>query len=182
MRVKVTVPIDLKKNPKLTLNAVLYFIADSLRCEKIDTVVDNEETIRFSGGVFRSFWDWAPLSTIYGGEIRLQTDKEKTVVVSRLSFVDTVLMATALVGLLAYVNYHIFLLGKDDLIFYVVAWFGVIAGNMLLSLKNWRYFIRQCVREATDRVYLSKEDLMANQLQPDPLPVHNHHLTPTGTL
>ena len=161
MRIKVTVPVDLTTYPKLTFNGLFYFIADSLRVEQVKTTVYDEHQINFSTGLLRLFWDWAPLSTIYGGEIRFQADTERILVIGRLSFLDTVLMASVLVGLLAYYNYRIFLLGRDDLIFYLVAWFGMIAGIVIDSLARWRRFIRHCIREAADRVYLTKEDLLA---------------------
>lgn len=161
MRVKVTVPVDLTTYPKLTFNGLFYFIADSLRVEQVRTTVYDESQINFSTGLFRLFWDWAPLSTICYGEIRFQTDAQRILVIGRLSFIDTVLMASALVGLLAYCNYRIFLLGQDDLIFYLLAWFGMIAGIVIVSLARWRRFIRHCAREAADRVYLTKEDLLA---------------------
>lgn len=161
MRVKVTVPVDLTTYPKLTFKGLFYFIADSLRVEQIRTTVYDESQINFSTGLFRLFWDWAPLSTICSGEIRFQTDAQRILVIGRLSFIDTVLMASLLVGLLAYCNYRIFLLGQDDLIFYLLAWFGMIAGIVIVSIRRWRRFIRHCIREAADRVYLTKEDLLA---------------------
>jgi len=161
MRIKVTVPVDLTTYPKLTFNGLFYFIADSLRVEQVRTTVYDEHQINFSTGLFRLFWDWAPLSTIYGGEIRFQADTERILVIGRLSFLDTVLMASALVGLLAYYNYRIFLLGRDDLVFYLVAWLGMIGGIMIDSIARWRRFIRHCIREAADRVYLTKADLLA---------------------
>jgi len=163
VRFKVTVPVELNRYPKLTFNGLFYFIADSLRVEQIRTTVYDEQQINFSTGFLRLFWDWAPLSTIYGGEIRFQTEAERILVIGRLSFLDTVLMASLLVGLLAYCNYRIFLLGQDDLVFYLVAWFGIIAGIVIDSIARWRRFIRHCIREAADRVYLTKEDLLAGK-------------------
>lgn len=162
MRIKVTVPVDLTTYPRLTFNGLFYFIADSLRVEQIQTIVYDEDKIEFSTGFFRSFWDWAPLSTIFGGEINFKVETERILVISRLSFTDTVVIATLLAGLIAYANYRIFLLGKDDQIFYVVAWLGMLSGNMIYSINKWRHFIRQCVKEAADRVYVSKEDILAN--------------------
>ncbi len=37
----------------------------------------------------------------------------------------------------------------------------MIAGIVIDSLARWRRFIRHCIREAADRVYLTKEDLLA---------------------
>lgn len=163
MRLKVTVPVDLTTYPKLTFNGLFYYIADSLRVEQVKTTVYDERQINFSTGLFRLFWDWAPLSTIFGGEIRFQTDTQRILIISRLSFIDTVVIAFVLVGLMAYANYRIFLLGKGDLIFYLVAWLGMIAGIMIDSIARWRRFIRHCIREAADRVYLTKEDLLAGK-------------------
>ncbi len=98
MRIKVTVPVDLTTYPKLTFNGLFYFIADSLRVEQIKTTVYDEHQINFSTGLFRLFWDWAPLSTICYGEIRFQTDAQRILVIGRLSFIDTVLLASLLVG------------------------------------------------------------------------------------
>ena len=163
MRFKVTVPIDLNRYPKLTFNGLFYFIADSLRVEQIRTTVYDEQQINFSTGLLRLVWDWAPLSTISSGEIRFQTEAERILVISRLSFIDTAIIASALVGLLAYLNYRIFLLGKGDQIFYVVTWLGILGGNALLSISRWRQFIRQCVKDASDRVYLTREDILGNR-------------------
>ncbi len=163
MRLKVTVPVDLTRHPKLTFNGLFYFIADSLRVEQIQTTVYDEHQINFSTGLFRLFWDWAPLSTIFGGKIRFQTDAQRILVISHLSFIDTVIIASVLVGMLAYANYRIFLLGKGDQIFYVVAWLGILGGNLFFSISRWRQFIRQCVKDAADRVYLSKEDILAQR-------------------
>jgi hypothetical protein len=163
MRVKVIVPVDLNKYPKLKLKELRYYIADSLRFEHAKTVGDNEEKINFSVGIFRSFWDWTPLSTIYGGEINFQMETKRILIVSRLSFTDTVVIASALIGLMAHFNYRTLLVGEDDVIFYIVAWFWIIGVNMIISVYRWRRFIRQCVREAADRVYVSREDLMANK-------------------
>ena len=163
MRLKVTVPVDLTTYPKLTFNGLFYYIADSLRVEQVKTTVYDERQINFSTGLFRLFWDWAPLSTIFGGEIRFQTDTQRILVISRLSFIDTVFMASVLVGLMAYFNYRIFLLGQDDLIFYLVAWLGMIAGIMIDAIARWRRFIRHCIREAADRVYLTRKDLLAGR-------------------
>lgn len=162
MRIKVIVPVGLNEYTKLTVEKLRYFIADSLRFEQARTVEDNGEKITFSVGVFRSFWHWTPLSTIYGGEIHFQRDTKRILVVSRLSFTDTLVMASALIGLLAFYNYRTALVGEDDVIFYLFAWFWIIGGNMIISVYRWRRFIRQCVREAADRVYVSKEDLMTN--------------------
>lgn len=162
MRLKVTVPVDFTTYPKLTFNGLFYFIADSLRVEQIRTTVYDENQINFSTGLFRLLWDWAPLSTIFGGEIRFQTDTQRILIISRLSFIDTAVIASVLVGLMAYVNYRVFLLGKGDQIFYVVAWLGILGGNMLFSISRWRQFIRQCVKDAADRVYLSKEDILGS--------------------
>ena len=163
MRFKVTVPIDLNRYPKLTFNGLFYFIADSLRVEQIKTTIYDGEQINFSTGLVRLLWDWAPLSTISGGEIRFQTEAERILVISRLSFIDTALIASVLVGLLAYLNYRFFLLGKGDQVFYIVAWLGILGGNALFSISRWRQFIRQCVHDASDRVYLTREDILANR-------------------
>ena len=112
MRFKVTVPVDLNSYPKLTFNGLFYFIADSLRVEQIKTTVYDEQQINFSTGLLRLLWDWAPLSTISSGEIRFQTDDERILVISRLSFIDTAIIASVLVGLLAYLNYRFFCLVK----------------------------------------------------------------------
>ena len=168
MRLKVTVPVDLTTYPKLTFNGLFYFIADSLRVEQIQTTVYDEHQINFSTGLFRLFWDWAPLSTIFGGKIRFQTDAQRILVISHLSFIDTVIIASVLVGMLAYANYRIFLLGKGDQIFYVVAWLGILGGNLFFSISRWRQFIRQCVKDAADRVYLSKEDILAQRREQCP--------------
>jgi hypothetical protein len=163
MRVKVVVPVDLTEYPKLKLKELRYYIADSLRFERARTVEDNEEKINFSVGVFRSFWHWTLFSTIYGGEINFQKDTERILIVSRLSFTDTVVIASVLIGLMAHFNYCTSLAGEADFIFYIVTWFWIICGNMIISVYRWRRFIRQCVIEAADRVYLSREDLMANK-------------------
>ncbi len=160
MRIKVTVPVDLTTYPKLTFNGLFYFIADSCgssrskpRCRRTSDQLFNRP--------FPPVLGLGALSTICYGEIRFQTDAQRILVIGRLSFIDTVLLASLLVGLLAYCNYRIFLLGRDDLIFYLVAWFGMIAGIVIDSLARWRRFIRHCIREAADRVYLTKEDLLA---------------------
>jgi hypothetical protein len=162
MRIKVTVPVDLSTYPRLTYKSLFYFIADSLREEQVKTIVYDEEKIQFSAGLFRTLWDWAPLSTIHGGEINFKVEPERIVVISHLSFMDTAVIASLLVGLMAYANYRIFLLGKDDQIFYVVAWLGIVGGNMLLSMNKWRHFIQHCVQDAADRVAVSKEEILAN--------------------
>lgn len=163
MRVKVTIPVDLNQYPRLTLDRLLYFIADSLQFEQAKNVKNNGEKINFSAGIFQSFWDWAPLATIYNGEIRFQVDAERMLVISRLSFVDTVLIASILVGLMAYGNHRIVLFGTATLTFYIVAWLGIITGNIFFAARSWRRFIQQCVRDAADRVYLTKEDLLAGK-------------------
>jgi hypothetical protein len=162
MRIKVIVPVDINEYSRLTLEGLRYFIADSLRFEQARTVADNGEKINFSVGIFRSFWNWTPLSTIYGGEITFQMDTKRILIVSRLSFTDTVVLASSLIGLMAFFNYRTSLVGEDDVVFYLFAWFWMIGGNMLISVYRWRRFIRQCVREAADRVHVSKESLMAN--------------------
>ena len=162
MRIKVTVPVNLHKYPKLKPKELCYFIADSLRFEQAKIVEDNEEKINFTAGVFRSFWNWKSLSLIYGGEINFQTDTDRIRIVSRLSFTDTVVTASLLVGLIAYVNHRTLFFVEDNSIFYIVAWFWTIAWNMIIAVCSWRRFIRQCIKEATDRVYVSREDLMAN--------------------
>lgn len=163
MRVKLTVPVDLNKYPRLTRDRLFYFIADSLQFEQAKNVQNNGEKINFSAGILQSFWDWAPLATIYGGEIRFQVDSERILVISRLSFVDTVLVASVLVGLMAYGNHRIVLFGQATRTFYLVAWLGIITGNMFVAARSWRRFIQQCVRDAADRVYLTKEDLLAGK-------------------
>jgi hypothetical protein len=163
MRIKVTVPAEQKKYPKLTMDELRWYIADSLRFEQASTVEDDEKRIRFSVGFFQSFWNWTSLSTIYGGEINFQTDAERILVVSRLSFTDTVVIASAVIGLMALFNYRTMSAGDGDVIFYIVAWFCFIGGNMIVSVYRWRRFIRQCVREAADRVYISREQLIANR-------------------
>ena len=163
MSIKITVPVELNNYPKLKLKELRWYIADSLRFEQASTVEDDDEKIKFSVGFFRSFWNWTALSTIYGGEINFQTDAGRILVVSRLSFTDTVVIASAVIGLMALYNYRTMSAGDDDVIFYIVAWFWFIGGNMIVSVYRWRRFIRQCVREAADRVYISKEQLLANR-------------------
>jgi hypothetical protein len=167
MRVKVTIPVGLKKYPKLKLKELRWYISDSLRFEQASTVEDVEEKIKFSVGFFRSFWNWTSLSTIYGGEINFQSDAKQILIVSRLSFTDTVVISSALIGLMALLNFRIRFVGEDDVIFYVFAWFWLIGGTVMISVYRWRRFIRRCVREAADRVYISREDLIANTRAPN---------------
>ncbi|RII25343.1 MAG: hypothetical protein CXR31_14185 [Geobacter sp.] len=162
MRVKVTVPVNLNKYPRLKPKELGYFIADSLRFEQAKIVENDEEKINFTVGIFRSFWDWKSLSMIHGGEIKFQTDASRILIVSRLSFADTVVNVSVLVGLIAYFNHRTLFFIEDNVIFYVVAWLWTIGWNMTISVYSWRRFIRQCIKEATDRVYVSREDLMAN--------------------
>lgn len=163
MSIKITVPVELKKYPKLKLKELRWYIADSLRFEQAGTVEDDDEKIKFSVGIFRSFWNWTALSTIYGGEINFQIDSNRILIVSRLSFTDTVVIASALIGLMAFFNNRTIFAGEVDVTFYIVEWFWFIGGNMIISVYRWRRFIRKCVREAADRVYISTEQIMANQ-------------------
>lgn len=39
----------------------------------------------------------------------------------------------------------------------------MIAGIVIVSIRQWRSFIRHCIREAADRIYLTKEDLLAGK-------------------
>jgi len=163
MRLKVTVPVELKKYPKLKPEELTWYIADSLRVEQARSVEADETRIRFSAGFFRSFLNWTPISTIHGGEIRFQVDTKRILVVSRLSFADTVVIASVLTGLLAFVNSRTIFVGEGDAIFYTVEWVWFVAGTMLFSIYRWRRFIRSCVRETAQRVYISREQLMANK-------------------
>jgi len=74
MSINVTISVERSKYPKLTLEELRWFIADSLRSEEANSVEDNDKKIKFSVGFFRPFWNWKLLSTIYGGEVILEED------------------------------------------------------------------------------------------------------------
>jgi hypothetical protein len=65
-------------------------------------------------------------------------------------------------GGLAAANYRAILAGNGHILNYVIAWTWLIGGNVLISVYQWRKFIRQCVCEAADRIIIPREHLVAN--------------------
>jgi uncharacterized membrane protein len=60
-------------------------------------------------------------------------------------------------------DYRTLFVGEGNVIFYIVVWLWFVGGNMMISGYRWRRFVRRCIREAADRVYISMEHLMANK-------------------
>jgi hypothetical protein len=161
MRVKLTAEIKRSEFPNLQLEELRWFIADSLRYEQANSVEDTDKEIKFSVGLFRPFWNWKLLSSIYGGEVNLQSDTNRIFIVSRLNFIDTVVIASVFVGGLTLAN--LIFAGKGHILNYLIMWIWIVGGNILISSYRWRRFIRQCVSEAADRVIIPKEHFVANQ-------------------
>lgn len=159
----VTVTVDLTNYPRITADRLCYFIADSLRVEQVRSITYDDQNIRFTVGVLRSFLHWTPVSTIFGGVVRFRSEPQRLRVVSRLSFYDTALFASLLVALLIRYDSRTALLVKADTFFYLYTWFGFVGGTMLFSMLRWRSFVRQCVKEAAGRVYLSQAALLADR-------------------
>ena len=158
MWARVAVTVDLNRYPRLTGTSLCYFIADSLRVERVRSIRYDDEQIRFTVGVVRSFLRWTPVSTVFGGKVRLRSEPGRLRVISWLSFYDTALFASLLVALLIHYDNRMALLLQADTFFYLYTWFGIVGSTMLFSMLRWRGFVRQCVKEAAGRVYHCRAD------------------------
>lgn len=173
MRIKITVSLERKDYPNLKIEEFRWFIADALIAEHAKSVIDSGEAIIFSVGLLRSgIFHRKFLAGMDGGEIIIDTDSKRILIISSLRFTSVVAFYLLFLAFSLIANHFALLSDKQinihgSILLVIVVMF-LISGNIAITIYRWRQFIRQCANDAKNRYIIPKEHFTANQRHDGP--------------
>ncbi len=144
---KMRFPVGHVQDPDRLLGIVRDVFGRKLESVKARNIEIAENSLTFTGGIFRLVSNWNLLGPIDHGTIEIVASDQVITVRFRISFVQLIIVSTMLTTLMALVIASRFR-GEPPLGFYIFLWFWFVGGNMAISIPRFRGFVKRCVKEA----------------------------------
>ena len=125
---------------------LLRMFAQRLEDVRAGNVTVEENSVGFTGGVFRLVSNWNLLVGITSGRIELEPEADR--IAYSLSFIQLVVGGTVMIGLMA-----VFMgaTGFPSVAFFCglpFMWLWLVGMNYLITLARFDRFIKRCIRDA----------------------------------
>lgn len=143
--------IRIKDKVSFSARAIEDEIASTLIVQGIRVDYRPEGGFRFRLGVMRLL-GWNPFQGISSGMVRCSEHPKALHISYRLGFLHLTLLVTLLLILCKWLEMTFSPL-RFTTEYYLAVWLWLVCGNILLSLIEFRRFLRSCAQESSERVF-----------------------------